>query len=203
MSDHHDAAGHERRPGHRFPSDRWARLVSDERRAFLDPQRVVERLDVRRGSTVADLGAGPGFFTLPLAECVGAAGRVHAVDVSPEMVRVLRERGLPPQVEAEVSEENRFPISDAVVDLAFLAFVLHELSDPTAFLADVRRILAPGGRLAVLEWVPKEEDLGPPLHERLSVDDSMELLADGGFAVIEEGELNASSYLLMAVPRLE
>ena len=200
MSGHHHGSGHEHQPGRRFPAERWARLVSEERRALLDPLGFVDQLGVRPGSTVADLGAGPGFFTMPLAERVGPAGRVYAVDVSLEMVRVLRERGLPPQVHAEVSEENRFPIPDAVVELALLGFVLHELSDPTAFLADVRRILAPGGRLVVLEWVPRVEEQGPPLHERLSVDASSRLLADGGFDVVERGAANASNYFLIATP---
>lgn len=200
MSGHAHGSGHEHGPGRRFPAERWARLVSEERHALLDPQRFVDRLGVRPGDAVADLGAGPGFFTMPLAERVGPSGRVYAVDVSPEMVRILRERGLPPQVHAEVSEENRFPIPDAVVAVALLGFVLHEISDPTPFLADVRRILAPGGRLVVLEWVPRVEDQGPPLHERLSVEASTRLLADSGFDVIERGEANASNYFLIAAP---
>lgn len=198
MSHHDDTAGHQHQPGHRFPTERWARLVSEERRALLNPDHFVDRLGVRVGSTVADLGAGPGFFTIPLAERVGPAGRVYAVDVSPEMIRVLRERGLPPQVHAAVSEENGFPIADGIVDVALLAFVLHELSNPAAFLADVKRILAPGGRFVVLEWIPKTEELGPPLHERLSVEASTRILSEGGFDVVEQGDANASNYFLVA-----
>ena len=201
----HEGGGHHGHvPGHRFSPERWARLVSPERHALLDPARLVERLGVRPGAVVADLGAGPGFFTIPLAERVGATGRVYALDVAPEMVEILRgrlrERGGLPQVVAAASGENELPVPDHVVDVALLAFVLHELGDTRAFLREVARVLAPGGRLAVLEWVPREEEVGPPLHERLSVEQSERLLADAGFAVSERGEANPSNYFVVASP---
>jgi ubiquinone/menaquinone biosynthesis C-methylase UbiE len=197
---HHHGAGHG--PGRRFPAEQWTRLLSDERRAMLDPDRFLARLDVRAGATVADLGAGPGFFTLPLARYVGESGRVFAVDVSPDMIEVLRQRladhGGMSQVVAVVSTEHELPIPDHAVELALLAFVLHEIADPDVFLAGVRRVLAPGGRLVVLEWAPREESVGPPLHERLPVTESERILTRAGFEVVERGEANASNYFLIA-----
>lgn len=197
---HQHGAGHG--PGRRFPAEQWARLLSDERRALLDPDRFLARLGIRAGATVADLGAGPGFFTLPLARCVGESGRVFAVDVSPDMIEVLRQRladhGGMPQVVAAVSTERELPVPDHAVELALLAFVLHEIADPDTFLAGVRRVLAPGGRLVVLEWVPQEESIGPPLHERLPVAESERILGHAGFEVVERGEANASNYFLIA-----
>lgn len=181
----------------KFDPANWARLVSPERRALLDPELFLARLAIAAGSTVADLGAGPGFFTEALADRVGAEGRVLALDVSEEMVEVLRSRPLPSQVEVRQSEENRLPVEDGTVDLALLAFVLHELHDPARFLAEVRRILAPGGRLVVLEWVPQVEAMGPPLAERLAPERSERILADAGFAVVEQGMANASNYYLV------
>ena len=186
----------------RFDPDNWQRLVSDERRALIDPDRLLARLGVRAGATVADLGAGPGFFTIPLAALVGEAGRVYAVDVSPERTAVLSrrlaERGGLPQVQVLEGGESTLPIPDRACDLALLAFVLHELPDAPRFLAEVRRILAPGGRLAVIEWVPRAEPMGPPLHERLSTAESEAILARAGLHVLERGEVNPSNYYLIA-----
>ena len=186
----------------RFDPDNWQRLVSDERRALIDPDRLLARLGVRAGATIADLGAGPGFFTIPLAALVGEAGRVYAVDVSPEMTAVLSrrlaERGGLPQVQVLEGGESTLPIPDRACDLALLAFVLHELPDAPRFLAEVRRILAPGGRLAVIEWVPRAEPMGPPLHERLSTAESEAILAEAGLHVLERGEVNPSNYYLIA-----
>lgn len=200
MSEHdgrghgHGQGGH----GHRFPAGEWERLLSAERHALLDPERFLDQLDVREGMTVADLGAGPGFFTLPLARRVGPAGTVYATDVSPEMLEVLASRGLPAQVHTVLAEESRFDIPDRSVELALLAFVLHEVAHPEAFLAEVQRILRSAGRLVVLEWKPQEEEKGPPLHERVSVERTTELLAAAGFDVIERGEANASHYYVVS-----
>jgi ubiquinone/menaquinone biosynthesis C-methylase UbiE len=193
-------AGREGGHGHKFPAEKWDRLVSPERHAFLEPERLLERFDVRAGMTVADLGAGPGFFTFPLPTRVGASGQVYATDNSPEILRILDGRGLPPQVRPVLAGESRIPIADGVVDLALLAFVLHELVHPEAFLREVRRLLRPSGRLVVLEWVRHEEEMGPPMHERLSSARSAALLAAGGFSVSEEGHVNASQYYLVAHP---
>lgn len=186
--------------GHKFPAQHWERLLSDERRALLDPERVLDRIGVRAGMTVADLGAGPGFFTLPLAARVGPSGRVYATDTSRDMLKVLEQRGLPPQVRTIHAQESRFDIPDGAVDTALLAFVLHELAHAPEFLGEVRRILRPGGRLAVLEWVPQEEAIGPPLHERLSETQSEALLTAGGFQIMERDHPNASNYLLVTAP---
>lgn len=192
---HHDSAhGH----GRKFPPEKWDRLLSPKRHAFLDPQRVIDRIGVAAGMHVADLGAGPGFFTLPLAERVGPAGSVDATDISREMLDAIRRRGAPPNVRLVQAEESRIPIADATVDLALLAFVLHELVHPVAFLREVRRILRPGGRLVVLEWIPQDDGMGPPAHERIAEHRSAELLAAGGFRVAERDDANTSQYLLIA-----
>jgi ubiquinone/menaquinone biosynthesis C-methylase UbiE len=188
------AGGH----GHKFPAEKWERLVSPERHALLTPDRLLERFDVREGMTVADLGAGPGFFTFPLAARVGPSGLVYATDISPAMLEVLKSRGIPSQVRPLVAEESRIPVPDASVDLALLAFVLHEVMHPEVFLREVGRILRPGGRFVVLEWVPRQEEMGPPLHERLSSARSTELLAGSGFTVLEQGDANDSQYYLVA-----
>ncbi|HET9682702.1 MAG TPA: methyltransferase domain-containing protein [Gemmatimonadaceae bacterium] len=193
-------AGDEGGHGHKFPAEKWERLVSPERQSLLVPDRLLEQFGVHEGMTVADLGAGPGFFTFPLATRVGAAGLVYATDISPEMLSVLESRGLPPQIRPILAGESRIPIPDGIVDLALLAFVLHELVHPEAFLHEVRRILRPTGRLVVLEWQRREEEMGPPMHERLSQVRSAALLAAGGFIVSEDGEANASQYYLVARP---
>lgn len=184
--------------GHKFKPQNWERLMSDERRALLDPDRFLDQLDIKRGDVTADIGAGPGFFTLPLAERVGPRGKVYALDVAPEMVAQLRLLSLPAQVEVLLSMENRLPLPDGIVDVALLAFVLHELDKSRLFLADVRRILRPAGRLVVLEWVPQEEQFGPPLHERIASEDSARALVAAGFRVLGGGTVNASAYYHIA-----
>lgn len=185
---------------HKFRPENWERLLSAERRALLDPEEFLRRLGISPGETVADLGAGPGFFTDHLAQQVGPSGLVYALDVAPEMVALLRRRALPPNVVVLQSQESKLPLPDASVDLAMLAFVLHELEHPRDFLIEARRILKPGGRLLVLEWVPQQEEMGPPLHERLAPTASTALLASAGWALSSEGAANPSNYYQVYQP---
>lgn len=184
--------------GHKFTPQNWERLLSNERRRLLDPDKFLDGTDIREGDTVADIGAGPGFFTLPLAERVGPTGKVYALDVAPEMVDQLKLRGLPPQVEILLSGESSLPLPDAVADIALLAFVLHEVHDQTRFLAELRRVLRPAGRLVLLEWIPQEEPTGPPLHERIAPEDASRILTVAGFRVLDQRQVNGSHYSCMA-----
>jgi ubiquinone/menaquinone biosynthesis C-methylase UbiE len=186
--------------GHKFAPQNWERLLSDERRQLLNPERFLGILGIREGDAVADIGAGPGFFTLPLAERVGPLGKVYALDVAPEMVEQLHLRRLPPQVEVLLSAESSLPLPSAVADVALLAFVLHEVHDQRAFLAEIGRILRPGGRLVVLEWIQQEELMGPPLHERIGPADASRVLASADFRVLDDGQVNASHYFCIASP---
>lgn len=189
---------------HKFKPENWERLVSVERRTLIDPDRFAEHLGIAPGDTVADVGAGPGFFTVPLAAQVGATGRVYALDVAPRMIAMLESRQLPPQVHVRLSDERRLPVPDASVDLALMAFVLHELEDAQALLTDVKRALRPDGRLVVVEWVRRTEEMGPPEHDRLTPADTERMLRDAGFTIAEPGAiddvLSASHYARIATP---
>ena len=185
---------------HKFNPENSHHLLGAPRRTLLDPAQFVDQLGIREGDAVADIGAGPGFFTLPLAEHVGARGKVYALDVAPEMLDRLRSRQLPKQVELVLSTENHLPLPDGSVDLGLLAFVFHELEDPAKFLAEAKRILRPTGRLVLLEWVPQEEELGPPLHARVSAETSVRSLVAAGFRVVKEGMIKSSTYYFIVEP---
>ncbi|MBK5186637.1 MAG: class I SAM-dependent methyltransferase [Gemmatimonadaceae bacterium] len=185
---------------HKFEPKNWERLISEERRQLLDPENALDLIGVPQGIRVADVGAGPGFFTLPLASRVGAAGRVDALDVSPEMVEILRSRRLPPQVYVQLSDEHTLPLPDAVVDLVLLAFVFHELEDRERFLGELTRVLRPGGRLAVIDWVPRAETIGPPEKERVAEVEVVSALRATNFHVSDRRQMNDSQYLVIASP---
>ena len=196
----HDAprtADHEPH-GRKFPPEKWDRLLTPQRQAFLDAGWVLDRVGITTGMRVADLGAGPGFFTLPLADRVGPGGVVYATDISPEMLAALKNRGVPGHVALLHAGEDTIPIPDAAVDVALLAFVLHELVHPAAFLGEVQRILRADGRLAVLEWIPQDDGMGPPIGERISETATRALLESAGFTVVDRAAANPSQYVLIA-----
>jgi len=122
------------------------------RRRYMRP--ALDRIGIRPGERVLELGPGPGAFTVGAAQCAGAGGRLIAVDIQPEMIaqveRRVREAGLT-NVETHVASAHALPLDDGSVDRAFLITVLPEIPDPSRALAEVHRVLRPDGVLSVTE----------------------------------------------------
>jgi predicted methyltransferase len=131
------------------PRDSWQR-VDD----------VFRELGIAPGSRVADLGAGGGYFTTRLARAVGPSGRVYAVDVNPISLRELRE-ALPKDltnIEVVRGEENDPKLPPASLDAVLVVNAYHEFAEYAAVLARVREALKPGGRLVLIEPVPRRAE---------------------------------------------
>lgn len=135
-----------------------------ERELEEDPDLAMRLLRVERGSAVADVGAGSGYFTVRLARAVGAAGRVYAVDIQSGMLELLKQKlarerltNVIPVLAAE--DDPRLPAQS--LDLVLMVDVYHELSSPQVTLAHLKRALKPGGRLVLLEY--RAEDPNVPI----------------------------------------
>jgi ubiquinone/menaquinone biosynthesis C-methylase UbiE len=114
----------------------------------------LERVGIGPGERVLELGPGPGAFTGQAAGRVGPDGQLLALDIQPKMMaqvtRRVREAGLG-NVMACVADAHHLPLSDASLDRAFLVTVLPEIPDPDLALAELRRVLGPGGVLSITE----------------------------------------------------
>lgn len=162
----------------------WSNLMNEQRRKVLPVDVVLRLLAPRPGSVVVEVGAGIGYITLPLALQVGPAGEVTATDIAEEALAQLSARvqaqGLS-NVRVVKNEESRLPLPDAAADKALLVDVLHELENPGALLVEVHRVLRAGGDVLVVDWKPGAGEVGPPQHERLTVEDASRLLQSAGF----------------------
>lgn len=188
-----------------FRHEHAHKLDDEDRRRWMPADEILARLDLRPGLRVADVGAGTGYFALPIARAVaggpGGGGAVLAVDVQPEMLDRLRAK-LEPALPVTLvhGEATRTTLDDASVDLAFFANVWHELDDVPAALAEVSRIVRPGGRLAILEWRPQgsEGEPGPPREHRVAADDVVRALASGGWRAGPPALVGSYHYLVLA-----
>ncbi len=115
---------------------------------------VLEALALRPAERVLDIGCGPGYLAAEMAAAVGAGGLVHGIDASPGMLEVARRRsraaGSAP-VELAQGDATSLPFPDAVFDAAVSTQVYEYVADMPGALAEARRVLAPGGRLLVLD----------------------------------------------------
>jgi len=144
-----------------------AKLESPERAAWQQPDALVAALGLASGAAVADVGCGPGYFTLRLARAVGPGGTAYGLDVEPRMTALLAERAhqaglanvVPILGSAEPGHEPRPP---RPVDLVLLVNAFHHFPDGPGALARLASFLAPGGRIALVDFHPEELPVGPP-----------------------------------------
>ena len=135
------------------PAKEWiATLERPDRVAGLKTAEVIEKLELKKGDVVADLGAGTGVFAWPLARAV-APGAVYAVEVDDEFVAHLKQRVKEQGLTNVTVVRGKFedPLLPGKIDLAFFSDVLHHIANRDAYLKTVAGYLKPGGRIAVIE----------------------------------------------------
>ncbi len=174
------------------------RLLRPERTATLDPFVVLSLCPINFRDTVADIGCGPGYFTLPLAKQL-VNGKVYALDVNQEMLDACRgrvEEARMGNVEIVKCEEYSFPLPPATMDGLFVAFVVHHPQDRARFLTAIKDLLKLKGWCSVLEWQPKETESGPPVSSRIDPSELEELARSIGFRVINWRSINEDHYIM-------
>lgn len=186
-----------------FKEEAWAKLERPERLKHLNPHETLVRLGLKAGDRFADLGSGTGVFVLPALALVGESGAVYAVERSQKLIdRMLAQLPEVPETLKVVQQDlMALKWQGAPVDKALLCHVAHELPDLVVFLSALRGIMAPGGRLAVIEWQAKEQPQGPPLHKRLSEAQMTAVLTDSGWEPELTEPLGEDYYLICASVR--
>jgi ubiquinone/menaquinone biosynthesis C-methylase UbiE len=161
----------------------------------------IDALRLKAGDSVLDVGAGPGFMSVLLAERVGRGGLVYAVDPSAEALAFLErqheERGLP-KVKTIIADAAKVDLGAERVDGALVSMVLHHADDPAAILRNVQRLLRPGGRAVIAEFDPDGPgDHGPPPTERLARVQIRSWCEAAGLLTLEERQQSAEHYMFV------
>ena len=183
-------------------SDRVKFLMSEERKQWHNPETILKGLGIKDGMTLADIGSGPGFFTIPMAQTTGEKGTVYAVDSNQTMLNSLKENIAKLGVNKIVikiinSDICNTGIPEASVDIVFFANVLHEVDNRKAFFQEVKRISKPTAHVVNIDWKKIQTEHGPPLKERLSEDEAKQVLSENGFTVIEQFDVGPYHYELI------
>ena len=192
------------------PKIRSEALQNPRRDQLLQPDRVVAAIRLEPGQTVADIGAGPGYFAFRFARVVGPTGRVYGVDIEPhfiaELERLSRISGLDNVVPVLTSPDSP-GLQPASVDVAFFCSVYRHIEDRPGYLRRLRDCLKPNGRIAILEW-RKTDALGgelpapgmpnPPQAERISPEQVIRELREGGFTILERPEFLEHHFFVIA-----
>ena len=185
--------------------DRVKFLMSQERKQQHNPETILNEAGATKGMIMADLGSGPGFFTIPMAQMTGEKGLVYAVDSNQTMLNGLKENIAKSEVNPNIikivnSDVCHTGIPKESVDLVLFANVLHEVEDKKAFFQEVRRIAKPTAYIVDVDWKKIQTEHGPPFKERLSEDEANRALAENGFSAIKQIDIGPYHYEIICKP---
>lgn len=185
-------------------AEKWAAVFDDpDRDAWQRPDEVVALLSLKPGMTVADVGAGTGYFVGRLSAAVGPTGKVIATDVEPNMVRYLEERAKRDgwtNVRAVQSAPADPTLGAATADRILIVDVWHHLADRVAYARKLAAALRPGGTIAIVDFT-LDAERGPPKTHRLAADAIIAELAQAGLTAEVVPEQLPDQYVIIARAR--
>ena len=176
-------------------------LEPPDREAWQKPDQVMDALHVAEGTTVADLGAGGGWFTMRLARRVGRQGRVYAVDVQRLMIEAIRRRiereGLANYVTPVLGDYADPKLPSNALDAVLIVDAFHEMEDPVLLLKNVSRTLRPQGRIGIIDYREGDGGPGPDATERVPPNVVISQAAAAGLKLVEQHKFLTYQYFLI------
>jgi len=189
----------ERQPGRLFPPEKID--ILERPREWQDIDEIMYRMRIRKGDVVADIGAGSGYFTIPLARKVGAEGRVYAEDIQKEMTDYISQKVKKlrlTNIRIILGKVENPLIPNNSLNYAFIANTYHALAKPILLLKNLKKDLRSHGKLVIIDWDPTKTPLfGPPKEVKVPVDTVIKEVEGVGFKFIEKHDNMPYHYFLI------
>jgi SAM-dependent methyltransferase len=190
-----------RPPRRLFPPIDLGLLESPDRAEWQKPEQIMDVLHIADGSTVADIGAGAGWFTIRLARRVGPNGIVYSQDVQREMLEAIRRRvsreGLQ-NVRTRLGEGSDPNLLVMGLDAIVVVDAYQEVEDRVTFLQNLARALKPNGLIGVVNWKPGRGGPGPPENARVDKASVTSDVRAAGLRIVDEEMLPYQYMLVLA-----
>lgn len=156
-------------------------VLSDRKAGSIaSPRLALKHAGLRQGMSIADLGCGSGFFTIPAARMTGDLGKVYAVDILQTALDHVKSRakleGLRniKYVWADLEKVGSTKIKPGTIDIVLLSSTMHQVPGKDNLLEEAKRVLSPNGKLVVFEWETSNIPIGPRSKNRI---DEKEVIA--------------------------
>ena len=187
--------------GRLFPPEDLGLLEGPDRDAWQKPELIMDALGIADGATVADVGAGGGWFTVRLARRVGPNGLVYAEDIQPQMIESIERRvsreGLT-NVQAIIGTPSN-PMIPTPLDAVLIVDVYREVAERVTLLRNVAARLKTGGRVGIVEYRLDGGGPGPPLEERVEPKAVIRDAEAAGLRLLAREEFLRYQFLLVFV----
>jgi ubiquinone/menaquinone biosynthesis C-methylase UbiE len=179
-------------------AEKWSHVFDDPQRdEWQKPHEVIQALALKPGATVADIGAGTGYFSARLANML-KKGRVYAVDIEPDMVEYLSARakreGLPNMVAVTGGADG--PHLPAKVDVALFVDVYHHVEERERYFRNLRKSLKPDGRVVIIDYRMDSPE-GPPAEARIAPEQAKAEMKKAGYRLTAENSFLPRQYYLV------
>jgi len=165
---------------------------------FSDPKKNIEQCGITSGMIIADLGSGSGFYSIEASKALHGSGRVYAVDIQKELLARLKnnaqKQGLYniEVIWGDVEKLGGTHIKDNSIDLVMVCNVMFQMTDKKTVMAEIKRILASGGRVLLVDWTDSFGGIGPHTGHVFSKVDAESLFESQGFS--KDREIQAGSH---------
>ncbi len=167
---------------------------------FLEPHNVIAQMELQSGMHVADLGAGTGALSVLAAKAVGDLGKVYAIEVQKGLLERLKNHAKEARahnVEAlwgDIERLNGTHLKDYAVDAVIASNVLFQVGDRNGFVAEIKRILKPGGKLLLIDWGESFGGMGPHKDHVVTETAARSLFEKAGFQFVKKIDAGAHHY---------
>jgi len=174
--------------------------MTDALERFVEPAIVISQFHIRPDDTVADFGAGRGYFLAPLAAAVGANGVVYALEIQKNLVEAMGEQvrsenlGVVQVLWSDIEEPNGSTLPNGSVDVGILVNTLFQCDDKAATLTELVRTLRSGGKLCVIDWSESFNNLGPTPEAVVSAQAARSLAESAGLTYERDFQSGAHHY---------
>jgi arsenite methyltransferase len=174
-------------------SDEYAKVLEDPSRdEWQKPHDVVMALDLKSTDTIADIGAGTGYFARRFTH---HAGKVYAVDIDEKLLDIAR-KDAPANLETVLASPDDPHLPERSIDAIFFCDVLHHIENRPAYYSKLTQVLKPGGRIVVIDFFKKELPVGPPPSMKLSDEEVIAELKAAGFTLAKRLDILPYQYYL-------
>lgn len=164
------------------------------------PEAVIKALKLSEGTTIADIGAGGGYFAEKLSKRVGKSGRVYATDVQEIMISKLQDRAKDHRLHNMTVIRSTFEdsgVPEKTCDIAFFSSVYKEIENRVTYMKNLSRILKENGRVAIIEYRVDSPERGPEVQYRLPEAQVIKEMEAAGYALVEKYDFLPREYFLV------